>query len=245
MTKQTVKGTTLAMWSGPRNISTAMMRAWENRSDSSVWDEPFYAYYLAQTGFDHPMANEIVERYGDNLPEILSNLGVVPKTGLHYQKHISTHLLPHIPLDWISGLQHMFLIRHPEHMIASYAVKHHTVTARDLGLAELARIYQAVVDSGYKPLVIDSARFLTEPETHLRAMCAAINIEFEQSMLSWPAGPRDSDGLWHAHWYDSVKKSTGFGPPRTKVQSLNDKQKAVVEECMPYYNTLSEHALEV
>ncbi len=237
------QGVTLAMWSGPRNISTAMMRAWENRTDSRVWDEPFYANYLSQTGIDHPMANEVIATYDSDVSRLVKAASVIPDAGVFYQKHISTHMLPHIPLEWISGIEHMFLIRDPAYMVASYAVKREKLTAEDFGYAELTRVYDAVIDSGYTPLVIESSHFLDKPALYLQTMCETVGVEYQDRMLKWPAGERDSDGLWHAHWYDSVKKSTGFGPARTQSQELDAAQKKLVHECMPHYEKLRLQAL--
>lgn len=235
----------LAMWSGPRNISTAMMRAWENRSDCTVWDEPFYAYFLQQTGIDHPLAAEVINAYDKNLDSLIAKLSTRPKSGIAYQKHISTHILDHMPLDWLQHVTNVFLIREPKYMVASYTQKRVNMTASDFGYTQLEMLFKKAASAqGSTPLVIDSRRFLRKPEAHLRFLCQHLNIEFESAMLTWPSGSRDSDGLWHTHWYDSVKASTGFGPPREGESTLNAHQQAIADECQPHFDTLNAHAID-
>lgn len=239
-------GISIAMWSGPRNISTAMMRSWENRSDCHVVDEPFYAHFLKHTGIDHPMAARILEEHDHDLDRIIELVSTPPKRGVFYQKHISTHMLEHIPLSWLDKVHNVFLIRDPRYMVASYTAKRDDTKADDLGYAHLAKLFeQARLISSATPLVIDSKRFLDNPEAHLRLTCEQLDIQFEPCMLQWPAGQRSTDGVWHEHWYDSVKTSTGFGPARAELPTLNSAQQALADECMPYYDILSEHALHL
>lgn len=234
----------VAMWSGPRNISTAMMRAWENRSDCNVVDEPFYAHFLEHTGIDHPMGDRIMEHHETDLAKTLAFVTKKPATGVFYQKHISTHMLDHIPLDWLASVENIFLIRDPRFMVASYTAKRNETTAEDLGYTQLPRLYEiASNNSATAPLVIDSRRFLENPEAYLRHMCERLAIDFQDKMLSWPEGTRDSDGIWHEHWYDSVKKSTGFGAPRTELPKLDEDQQALADACMPHFDALNKHAL--
>lgn len=235
----------IAMWSGPRNISTAMMRSWENRSDCIVWDEPFYAHYLQETGIEHPMADDIIATYESNLDAIIDQIVTPPASGIFYQKHISTHMLEHMSLDWINQVNNVFLIRDPRHMVASYSEKRGEPNAADFGYPQLETVFHAAkAISKQTPMVIDSKHFLEKPEAHLQYVCEQLNIPFEQSMLSWPSGARDSDGIWHTHWYDSVKRSTHFGAPRQELPVLNEHQQSIVDECMPHYTALSEAALQ-
>jgi len=232
------------MWSGPRNISTAMMRAWENRSDCRVIDEPFYAHFLKHTGIDHPMADQIIEKHESDLDKVIELVSARENTGVFYQKHISTHMLDHIPLDWLVEVNNLFLIRDPHYMVASYTAKRSSATASDLGYTQLETLFDtAAALPNQTPLVIDSKRFLEQPEAHLRYVCSHLNMEFEQSMLSWPAGDRSTDGVWHEHWYDSVKSSTGFGLPRKTLPELSDEQQALADQCMPHFEALNRHAL--
>jgi len=221
-----------------------MMRAWENRSNCRVIDEPFYAYFLKHTGIDHPMADRIVKEHESDLNKVISMLIAPPKLGVFYQKHISTHMLDHMPLDWMNQVNNLFLIRDPRYMVASYTAKRNSATAADLGYTQLEKLFdKAVTLTNQSPLVIDSKRFLEAPEAHLRTICSHLNIEFEQNMLSWPAGERRSDGIWHEHWYDSVKSSTGFGQPRTTLPTLTTEQQTLADQCMPHFEALNRHAL--
>ena len=236
--------TIIAMWSGPRNISTAMMRSWENRSDCMVWDEPFYAHYLRATGIEHPMAADIIATYECDLEAVINKIVTLPDSGIFYQKHISTHMLDHMPLDWIKQVNNVFLIRDPRYMVASYSEKRGMPKAADFGYPQLETVFRAAKTfSKQTPMVIDSKHFLEKPEAHLQYVCEQLKLPFEQGMLSWPAGTRDSDGIWHTHWYDSVKSSTHFGAPRQTLPQLNEHQQSIVDECMPHYTTLSEAAL--
>jgi len=234
----------IAMWSGPRNISTAMMRAWENRSDCNVIDEPFYGHFLAHTGIDHPMRDRILASMQTSLDKVINQVQQKPATGLVYQKHISTHMLEHIPLDWLDKVENIFLIRDPRYMVASYTAKRDGTNAADLGYTQLETLFNFACEiPGPTPLVIDSRCFLEQPEAYLKTICNRLNIEFQPDMLHWPSGARDSDGVWHEHWYDSVKASTCFGTPRTQLPELNDEQQALADACMPHFDALNKHAL--
>lgn len=234
----------IAMWSGPRNISTAMMRAWENRSDCVVVDEPFYANFLEHTGIDHPMRDRILAHHEANLEKAIEQVRQQPASGVFYQKHISTHMLEHIPLDWLGEVENVFLIRDPRYMVASYTAKRDETTAADLGYTQLESLFNvACALPGPAPMIIDSRRFLEKPEIYLNHICTQLNIDFEKSMLSWPAGTRSSDGIWHEHWYDSVKASTGFGAPRTALPDLDAAQQTLADACMPHFEALNQHAL--
>jgi len=241
---------TIAMWSGPRNLSTAMMRAWENRSDTQVWDEPLYAYYLASTGQPDPMAAEIIAAGPSERDAVIKKLCTPPQSGLQYHKHITTHILPGDSLNWLAegeGTQHIFLIREPVRVVASF---NQVIPSEDdelysrLGFQQQERLFDAVVElTGSVPLVIDSTRFLTAPEAQLRRLCEKVGITFESAMLAWPAGARDSDGIWSSHWYASVEKSTQFGAPPTSLPELTSAQRQVADRCEESYERLLSVAL--
>ena len=239
-----MSGQCVAMWSGPRNISTAMMRSWENRSDTVVEDEPFYAHFLKETGIDHPMAREVIAAGNTDLKDIIEKLRQAPASGIFYQKHITTHWMEYFPVDWLADIKHVFLIREPSRVVASYAVKRRGLTAFDLGYAQQAMLFDLISEQqGRAPLVIDSARFLEDPESQLRAVCEHLEIDFEDAMLHWPAGQRDSDGLWACHWYDAVIQSTGFGPVNNKPLTLSPEQQQIVDSCQAHYQIMSAHTL--
>ncbi|MEE9319416.1 MAG: hypothetical protein V3U76_03125 [Granulosicoccus sp.] len=233
-------GRCIAMWSGPRNISTAMMRAWENRADTIVIDEPFYAHYLEETGIQHPMAREIIAAGETDWHRVVRQITTSPSTGVFYQKHITTHWMPYFDTDWLDKLDHVFLIRDPNAVAASYSNKWQDLSARDLGYAQQHMLFELIKDMLEKePLVIDSARFLQDPASQLRSLCNTLDLNFDKSMLSWPAGKRSSDGLWEAHWYDSVRESTGFVNASHKpAPVLTIDLQGIAGKCMPHYEAL-------
>ena len=232
------------MWSGPRNISTAMMRAWENRSDTKVVDEPLYAHFLKHTGIEHPMFETIIDQGEVDEQKVINNLVIKPDSGLYYQKHITTHWLDHYPTDWLMDIEHVFLIREPEPVAASYAVKRGDLNAHDLGYEQQARIFKLIEKChGATPSVIDSRRFLNDPKSQLEKVCQALNIPFEAAMLEWPVGSRSSDGVWGSHWYDAVNQSTGFKPARRTQPNLTEAQQEIASHCRPYYEELLQFAL--
>lgn len=236
----------IAAWSGPRNISTAMMRAWENRPDCSVVDEPLYAHYLQATQLDHPARDEVIAAGDTDWRRVAAWLaGPVPEgRAIWYQKHMTHHLLPGMDTAWVHGLTNVFLIRDPALVVASYVKSRATVEPDDIGLRQQAELFDAVAQRlGHAPPVIDAERFLRSPEEQLTALCRTLGIAFSPRMLSWPPGPRASDGVWAPHWYDAVWKSTGFEPWRDKRVPLPPALAAVADACAPAYQRLLAHAL--
>ena len=243
---QQMKPIRIAMWSGPRNISTAMMRAWGNRDDCTVWDEPLYGHYLFKTGIPHPGANEIIAAQGSDWQSIVERCASDPpeEKRVFYQKHMTLHLLPEIDRQWLSRLNNCFLIREPEAVIASYAAVREGVTLDDIGFVQQAELFDYVTRiSGEIPLVIDSKEFLLDPESMLRGICNRLALEFKTSMLSWETGPRDSDGVWGKFWYESVWNSSGFAPYREKPLTLGAREQAIAQQARPYYEHLYRHRL--
>jgi hypothetical protein len=235
------------MWSGPRNISTALMRAWENRDDCSVWDEPLYGYYLDATGIPHPGAAEVIAAQGTDARAIITRcIGDVPDDkSIFYQKHMTLHLLPELDRSWLVSLINCFLIREPEAVIASYAAVRSDATLEDIGFIQQAELFDYVRRiSGETPLVIDSREFLLDPRAMLEAICARLEIEFVPAMLRWHKGARDSDGVWAKHWYDSVWNSTGFAAYREKDYRLSAKDQKISLQARPYYEELYQHRLK-
>ena len=218
----------LAMWSGPRNLSTAMMRAWENRPDTQVVDEPFYAAYLQRSNVQHPMQAEIIASQPTDIAEVIAQCTTAVDSGFFYQKHMTHHMLPDYPLDWLAQLQHCFLLRDPREVLLSYARKREAPTLEDIGLPQQRHLYRwTKANLTQAPLVVDAKDFLQQPQAYLEAMCAHVGIEFDPAMLGWSAGRRDSDGVWAEHWYDAVWQSTGFGEWRAREGELNDELQAV------------------
>ncbi len=231
----------LAMWSGPRNISTAMMRAWGNRADTTVVDEPLYAFYLSATGKDHPMAKEIIaagETDWRKMTACLTN-DVPEGKAIFYQKQMTHHLLPEMERDWLAGLTNCFLIRDPAEVIVSYAKKHDEFAEEDLGFPQQAEIFESVrTRLGGIPPVIDARDFLQHPEGMLRQLCDALGIEFDPAMLSWPPGLRRTDGVWAKHWYGEVARSTGFAPAREREAEVPVRLRDMEARCRECYDRL-------
>jgi Sulfotransferase domain len=231
-----IPGIRLAVWSGPRNISTALMRSWENRPDCNVVDEPLYAYYLVESGADHPGRDEIIEA-GDPRSETLVSRLTAPTDGIFYQKHMAHHLIGPIGRDWIPRLTNVLLIRDPAETVGSYVKVRERVGDRDIGLIQQMELYEQL---GGKVPVIDAADFLRDPEGYLRWMCDHIGVEFTERMLHWPAGTRESDGVWARYWYGAVQSSTGFEQYTPRSVELDASARDLVERNRRRYERLHE-----
>jgi sulfotransferase family protein len=238
--------TSIAMWSGPRNISTALMRAFENRRDTEVIDEPFYAYYLQETGLDHPMRQEVLKSQSVLGDEIIKGL-VAKRTQeypVFYQKHMTQHMLPGLDLTWLGNVTNCFLIRSPKEIVASYAQKRQDPTDDDIGLKRQFELFERVKEiTGKTPPVLDSNEVLMDPKTNLTKLCKAVGIEFSDEMLSWPKGRRSSDGVWAGHWYQNVEASTGFAPFVERELKLPAPLQQIAERGQGYYEALKAEAL--
>jgi hypothetical protein len=225
----------VAMWSGPRNISTAMMRSWENRPDTEVVDEPFYAAYLQETGLDHPGRQEVIASQPTDPQEVVRRLRQDDGSAVHYAKQMTHHILRDWPLDWVTDFRNILLIRDPDEVVASYVRSREACEPEDIGLLQQVRLLDALPE---EPPIIDAGDFLRDPEGHLRWMCDWLGIEFTVRMLTWPAGPRTSDGVWAPYWYGAVVRSTGFEPWRAREVDLNEHDAAVARSCRRAYDTL-------
>ncbi len=230
----------LAMWSGPRNISTAMMRAWENRPDCVVVDEPFYACYLKASGLRHPMTDEIFAAQSADWAQVAEQLcSEHGDAGIYYQKQMTHHYLPGVDLDWTRKLKHCFLIRDPYEVVNSYREKMQRILVEDIGIVRQWELYQEIsAITGQAIPVIDARQVLQDPAGVLERLCQYFDIPFLGQMLQWPAGRRASDGVWAAHWYQVVEKSTGFAPYRNRVVELTEEQAAVAEASMAAYREM-------
>ncbi len=231
----------VAMWSGPRNISTAMMRAWENRGDCEVMDEPFYAHYLAQTGLDHPGRERVIAAGDPDWRSVAARVSTAPAAAVavSYQKHMTHHLLPGMGREWLAALRHVFLIRDPRRVLVSYVKSRPNVTAADIGVLQQYEIFQYVRTRLHQePPVIDADDFLAAPEAQLRALCARLELPFTARMLQWPPGPRPSDGVWAPYWYAQVYRSTGFEAPRAGPAHVPAAFTGIIEEVMPAFEAL-------
>jgi len=236
----------IAMWSGPRNISTAMMRAWGNRADTAVIDEPFYAYYLENTGKKHPGAAEVVTQGEIDWRKIVNQLTAAAPSGKHifFQKQMTHHLLPEINRDWLVDLTNCFLIRDPREVILSYIKKNPEPELEDLGFVQQCEIFNFVrAKTKSAPPVVDARDVLQDPERILRLLCEAIGVPFDKAMLSWPPGLRETDGIWAKYWYDAVARSTSFQPYQPREGAVPDGLKEIYNECRECYERLYQYRL--
>ncbi|NUT00893.1 MAG: HAD family hydrolase [Sphingomonas sp.] len=234
------------MWSGPRNLSTAMMRSFGSRADAFVSDEPFYGAYLKATGDPQPMANEIMESMDCDWHSVARTMtGACPAhRPIWYQKHMTHHMVGPIAHDDLPGLRHAFLIRDPARVVASYAAKRVAVRPEHLGCERQVEYFEREADRlGHAPPVMDSTDILRDPPEMLALLCKALGIAWDPAMLRWDMGIRETDGIWASHWYDAVAASTGFGPPDTKPVELDDEARRVAEACRPFYERLAEHRI--
>lgn len=236
----------IAMWSGPRNLSTAMMYSFAARGDCAVWDEPFYAAYLRVTGIDHPMRDAIIAAHDADPARVAAAcIGPIPQEqSLFYQKHMTLHMIPEFDRGFMRGLINVFLIRHPARVVASYTKKRESPTLADIGFVQQADLFDEVADwMGCAPVVIDSADIRANPKDALTRLCAALGIPFTDEMLHWPPGPKPYDGVWAPHWYNAVHASTGFDEPEGPLPDLPPDAQALVDQALPHYERLRAHAL--
>ena len=236
--------TTIAMWSGPRNISTAMMHAFGNRADCVAWDEPFYAFSLLHLGNDHPMRDEIIAGNETGWDRLVARCLAPAAKPLFYQKHMTHHMLPGYDRSWIDGLTNAFLIRAPERVLTSYVKKWADVGLRDIGFVEQCEIFDQVAQRlGAAPPVVDGEDVLDNPRQTLSALCAACGIAFDEAMLAWPAGPKPFDGNWASHWYSAVRASTGFTKPELPPAPLPPALQRIADAARPYYEKMRKYRL--
>ena len=231
----------MAMWSGPRNISTAMMRAWDSRADTFVIDEPFYAYYLNETNLDHPGKERVIHEGELDLEKISNGLvgDVSNSCSIYYQKHITHHLLDSIDRGWMKSVKNCFLIRDPKDMILSYSKVHPDLNMHLLGLEEQNEIFEYVRDlTGEIPPIIDAKDVLMNPRDLLIKFCDKIGVLFSEEMLSWSRGIRKTDGSWGKYWYKNVVKSTGFNNYKPKIEKVPKKYEELYSDCCLLYEKL-------
>jgi hypothetical protein len=236
----------IVMWSGPRNISTAMMRSWGNRPDTLVVDEPFYAFYLKATGKKHPGADEVIATGETDWRKVVEQLtGPIPDgKRIFYQKQMTHHLLSEVDREWLGAMMNCFLIRDPREVIVSYIKKQGDPTLEDLGFVQQEEIFDWVrARTGGTPPVIDARDVLENPKRILRLLCDAVDVEFSDTMLSWPSGLRQTDGIWAKHWYGEVARSTSFQPYRTKNDQVPEHLREIYERCRECYKRLYEYRL--
>ena len=236
----------IAMWSGPRNLSTAMMRSFGSRADTFVSDEPFYGCFLKEGGADHPMREEVIAAMDCDWANVMAALSGSPPNGspIWYQKQMWHHMVGPIGYDDFEGFTHAFLIRSPEQMIASYLRKREAAEFEDFGLGRQAEFFERESDRlGHAPPVVDANDVLADPAGVLSKLCGALGIPWDPAMLAWNTGRRETDGPWAPHWYAAVEASTGFGSPETGSVNLPDAARELADRCRPYYERLAKHRL--
>lgn len=246
MTSGPVAPIRIAMWSGPRNLSTAMMRSFSSRADTFVSDEPYYGAYLKETGDPQPMAAGIIEDMECDWHRVTEALlGPVPDgSPIWYQKHMPHHMEGPVDILDLPEMRHAFLIRDPVRVAASYASKRTAINSDHLGTVRQRQYFERVAEmTGRAPPVVDSADILGNPEGVLRKLCEALDIPWDNSMLGWKKGPHSEDGIWGAHWYDKVNASTGFGGAPGPLPALSAQFEQVAEACQADYEALREHAI--
>ena len=231
----------IAMWSGPRNLSTAMMYSFGARSDCAITDEPFYASYLKLTGTEHPMREEVLASQSQDPQEVANHLISANPGGspYWYQKHMAHHMVPGVPRDWMREVCNVFLIRHPARVIASYVAKREAVTLDDIGFRQQVDLYHDVKSRGGRPVVIDSSDIRANPTEMMEKLCHVIGVPWSPQMLSWPKGGHQDDGAWAPHWYGSVWNSAGFSGAEGQLPMLSGEMASLSARSMPYFEEMS------
>jgi len=232
------------MWSGPRNLSTALMRSFENRKDTNVLDEPFYAYYLKKTNSKHPMKNEIIKQYPNSQNKILKLISSKTKNNkIFYQKHMTHHILKNTNLDWITKGYNCFLIRHPSKVISSYIKKNSLKNINDIGFKKQFEIFNKIKKKKLKFTVVNADSILKNPNKTIKKLCKLLKIRFTKKMLTWPKGKRVSDGIWSKVWYKNVELSNTFSKFKEEEIKVPKKYKKIYEESLKYYNEMDQYSI--
>lgn len=235
----------IAMWSGPRNLSTTLMRSFGARADTRCSDEPFYAAYLVRTGVVHPMREEVIAAHETDPGAVAQ--GLLPRRdriSVHYQKHMAHHMVPGLPRGWMGSARHVFLIRHPARVMASYLRKTGAVSLEAIGFPLQTELYaEAERLTGGRPTVVDSDALLRSPEVVLRRLCELLDLAWDPAMLGWASGPRPEDGVWGRHWYDAVWRSSGFGPPPGELPEVPAVHRPVLDAALQHYQQLAAFSL--
>ena len=228
------------MWSGPRNLSTALMRSFENRRDTIVWDEPLYAYYLKESKKNHPLKNQIIDKYETNINELIKKMtNIDHKKNIFYQKHMTHHILEKTNINWIEKGINCFLIREPKDVLLSYIKKNKINNANDIGYPMQLKLFNILKKKGLKPIVINADNLSSNPKKILTILCRKLDIPFSNKMLSWPKGKRDTDGIWGEIWYNNVKKSTCFRKLEKKKDKIPKNYEEIYNKCLIIYKELS------
>ena len=236
----------IACWSGPRNISTALMRSWSSRNDTFISDEPFYAYYLKKTGLKHPMYNEIINSYPNDYEIVINSINKsIPKSKkIWYQKHMAHHLIDLENIDWIKNFDNCFLIRHPKGVISSYVKKNKLSHLSELGYTQQYKMINYLKKINKNFVVIDANILLKSPNIILNKWCKKLRINFDKNMLNWEKKYYSYDGIWAKHWYDSVIETNTFSINKSISDRIIDKEYlSIYKESLEYYNEILKDAI--
>jgi Sulfotransferase domain len=234
----------LSMWSGPRNVSTALMYSFRQRSDTVVFDEPLYGHYLHVSGADHPGKDEVLATMNTKGQQVVEDVLLAPCTKpIRFYKNMAHHLLG-LNQEVLAQMKNMLLVRDPREMLPSLAKQIPNPILRDTGLKEQVEILEVMLQRGQNPVVIDAKELLLNPKIVLQDVCQGLEIPFEDGMLSWPSGTKPEDGIWAKYWYDNVHASTGFGKYEQKQEAFPERLKPLLEECLPLYRRLNQYAIK-
>lgn len=242
MNPQTIKR--INLWSGPRNISTAMMYSFAQRKDSRVVDEPLYAHYLSTTDANdyHPGAKKVLDSMENDGHKVIERMLQRKDKPILFFKQMTHHLVD-LDLSFLNDMTNFILTRDPKEMLPSYAEVIERPDMEDIGYKKQHELLSYLQQRGHKPIVVIAKEVLKNPRQKLESLCEAIGIPFDPAMLSWERGPRPEDGVWAPHWYESVHQSTAFKPYRPKNEPVPDPLRPLLEECLPLYRDLAEYAI--
>ena len=231
------------MWSGPRNISTALLRSFSNRDDTVVYDEPFYSYYLKETNLNHPMKDEIIDFYPTKENEVIKSI-LENKKGIYYQKHMTHHILDKTNIEWLKKGTNCFLIRHPSKVINSYIKKNTLQSITDIGFDQMFRLFKYVNKNISKEIiVINSDTLLEDPELYLKKLCQNLNIDFSTKMLKWPKGKTNNFGIWYKHWYHDIINSTEFAITKNIIKDVPKNYEKIYMESLNIYDHMNQYSI--
>ncbi len=233
----------LSVWSGPRNISTALMYAFRQRADTQVFDEPLYGHYLAVTGFDHPGRDDVLAATETDGARVVADVLLVDgERPVRFYKNMAHHLIG-LDLAFLDGLTNVLLTRNPAEMLISLTKQLPNAGTAETGLPQQVALLERILASGIEPVVLDATEVLRDPPGVLTELCRKVGIPFDPVMLSWPAGPKPEDGVWAPHWYGNVHRSTGFSHYRPKTEPFPTRLDQVLAECVLLYERLTEFAI--
>jgi len=234
----------LNLWCGPRNVSTALMYSFRQRPDTRVVDEPLYAHYLTHSDAVHPGTTDIIGSMASDIERVLANVVLAPSDRpVVVFKQMAHHLVPSVPLDFLDECTNVLVIRDPVEVLTTIVRQLPQPTMRDIGIARQVELYDDLRGRGQDPAVIDARFLLEDPAGVLQQLCRHVGLEWDDRMLSWPAGPKPEDGVWASHWYQNAHASTGFAPYSPKSEPIPEPVRTLAAEAAELYAELAHRAL--